>query len=404
MKHIILFDDENRDNLLPLVYTRPVSDLRIGILRISEKWAKNLNAQVSYITQDYLSKKFPIAINSDNLIINGALLPNPKILALIKQLGIGEAILFHDRLVAARIDEHQFNQLIQDKPIDELDGIEIDEDSEPVFVNQLWDLFRLNGDEIIRDFELLAKSRKSVPLPKHVAQFGDQPVFVEEGAILRPCTINTEEGPVYIGKNAEVMEGVSIRGPFSMGEHSVLKMGAKVYSNSSMGEYCKVGGEINNVNFHSYSSKAHDGFLGNAVIGAWCNLGADSNNSNLKNNYAKVKLWNYPAGSFVDTGLQFCGLIMGDHTKCGINTMFNTGTVIGVSSNIFGSGFPRNFIPSFSWGGASGYKTFTVGKALETAEIVMRRRNLEMNEIEEAIIRKVYEISGEYRAWETNKK
>lgn len=403
MKHIILFDDEHRDNLLPLVYTRPVSELRLGILSISEKWAKSLNSAVSYITQDYLSKKYPIAINNDNLIINGALLPNKKMVELIRQLGKGEAILFHNRLIAARIDQLQFQQLIQDNPIDELVGIEIDESSEPLFINSLTDLFTLNGEEIKKDFELLTKGRTSGSIPKHVIHYGDHPVFIEEGAVLRPCTINTEEGPVYIGKSAEIMEGVIVRGPFSMGEQSVLKIGAKVYSNSSLGAHCKIGGEINNVNIHSYSSKAHDGFLGNAVIGSWCNIGADSNNSNLKNNYAKVKLWNYPSGRFLDTGLQFCGLVMGDHSKCGINTMFNTGTVIGVSANIFGSGFPRNFVPSYSWGGAAGYSTFSIEKALETARVVMGRRELNLSLEDESILREVFELSASYRPWDKRK-
>ena len=358
MKHIILFDDEFRDQLLPLTYTRPVADLRVGILTIAEKWGLELNAEISYITQDYLAEKYPIKINDDNLIINGSLLPQKEILALIDQLDRSEAILHNDRLIAARLDYKQFDQLIKDEPIVELKGIELESGDQLSFINNCWDIFVKNGSQIVADFERLTKGKKSTSLPDQVFCFGDHPVFVSKGAKIRPCTINTEQGPVFIGENAEIMEGCVIRGPFSLGANSVLKIGTKVYSNSSIGPFCKVGGEINNVVLHSYSNKGHDGFLGNAVIGSWCNLGADTNNSNLKNHYAPVKLWSYPESRFIDTGLQFCGLIMGDHSKSGINTMFNTGTVMGVACNIFGSGFPRNFVPSFSWGGNHGYKTF----------------------------------------------
>lgn len=400
MKHIILFDDEYRDKLLPLVYTRPVSDLRVGILRIFEKWEYELDAHASFITQDYLSEKFQIEINDDNLIINGALLPNAEMVALIGQLDPSEAILYNDRLIAARLNRHQFDQLINDEAIETLIGIELDEESKLNFIDNTWDIFAKNGAEIEIDFNRIVKSRVSEQLPDHVMQFGSHPIFIESGAKIRPCIFNSEEGPIYIGKNAEIMEQSVIRGPFSLGDESVLKIGTKVYSGSTIGPYSKVGGEINNVVLHSYSNKGHDGFLGNAAIGSWCNLGADTNNSNLKNNYASVKLWSYPEGRFINTGLQFCGLVMGDHSKCGINTMFNTGTVIGVNANIFGSGFPRNFIPSFSWGGSTGYKTFQIDKALETAEIMMKRRSIDLNAVEKSILENVFKISSEYRRWD----
>ena len=218
------------------------------------------------------------------------------------------------------------------------------------------------------------------------------------------CVINASNGPVYIGRNAEIMEGCLVRGPFAMGEGSVLKMGAKVYGPTALGPYCVVGGEVNNICMQGYSNKGHDGFLGNAVLGEWCNIGADSNCSNLKNNYEDVKVWNYSTGRFDRSGQQFCGLIMGDHSKCGINTMFNTGTVVGVSANIFGAGFPRQFVPDFAWGGASGFITYKLDAACKTAALVMPRRKKEFDEVEKGIMEAVFSKSSSYRNWETSEK
>lgn len=400
MRNIILFDDENRDHFLPLVYTKPVCELRCGILTIREKWEIYLSSKSSFITQDYLMGKYPIEVSNDNWIINGSLLPNPRIVQLILSLEMNEAILSEGELLAARLDYAQFDLLNNDKPIEEISGIELTKGDSYSKISQLSDLFMLNGQQIEADFDLITKNRKSEELSNTNTVIGGHPVFLEKGASVECAVLNTIEGPIYIGKDATVMEGSLIRGPFAMNANSVLKMGSKVYEDCTLGPHCKVGGEINNVIFTAYSSKSHDGFLGNSVIGEWCNFGADSNNSNLKNNYATVKLWNYPTKRFKSTDLQFCGLIMGDHSKCGINTMFNTGTVIGVSCNLFGSGFPRNYVPSFSWGGASGYTTYAISKALDTAERAMERRDLPLTKEDREILQHVFESSSEYRPWE----
>lgn len=400
MRNIILFDDENRDQFLPLVYTKPVCELRSGILTIREKWEIYLSSKSSSITQDYLVGKYPISVSNDNYIINGALLPNPRIVKLILSLEMNEAILSEGELLAARLDYAQFDLLNNDKPIEEISGIELPKGNNYSKISQLSDLFKLNGRQIEADFDLLTKNRESEEISSSNTILGSHPVFVEKGASIECAVLNSTEGPIYIGRDATVMEGSMIRGPFAMNATSVLKMGSKVYEECTLGPYCKVGGEINNVIFTGFSSKSHDGFLGNSVIGEWCNFGADSNNSNLKNNYTTVKLWNYPTQQFKSTDLQFCGLIMGDHSKCGINTMFNTGTVVGFSANIFGSGFPRNFVPSFSWGGASGYSTYAFNKAMDTVEKVMVRRDQSLTEVDRAIFKHVFDNTAEYRPWE----
>jgi UDP-N-acetylglucosamine diphosphorylase/glucosamine-1-phosphate N-acetyltransferase len=263
-----------------------------------------------------------------------------------------------------------------------------------------YQIFSYNGDEIKRDFELLATDRQSHSLSDTNKVVGKNPIFIEEGCQIECCTFNTQDGPIYIGKNSLIMEGSLIRGPFAMGEKSVIKMGAKIYGHTTIGPGCKVGGEVQNVVFQANSNKAHDGYLGNSVIGEWCNIGAGTDNSNLKNNYEEVKLWSYIKEGFEKTGLQFCGLIFGDHSKCAIGTTFNTGTVVGVSANIFGSGFPRNFIPSFAWGGHSGFKTYQLPKAIETAERVMERRGLKLSDVDKKILEFTFLESAKYRTWE----
>lgn len=399
MKNVILFDNEVWDNLLPLTYTRPVGELRVGILTIQEKWEKWADTKVSFITQEHLSQKYPMTIEADNFVINGSLLPLPGICKLIEQLELNEALLHNDELIAARLNESQFNRLIQDEEIEELQGFDIG-DTPLLKINNLWDIFSNNDQAINLDFELLTKNRTSQPLSDTNQATAPENIFLEPGATVEHATLNASKGPIYIGKNAEIMEGCIIRGPLAMNENSILKMGAKIYGATTLGPYCKVGGEVNNVVFTGYSNKGHDGFLGNSVIGEWCNLGADTNASNMKNNYSEVKLWNYATQRFGKTGLQFCGLIMADHAKCGINTMFNTGTVIGVSANIFGGGYPRNFIPSFSWGGDQKYTTYTLAKALDTARIMMKRRDKELTEIDQQILQNIFEADQSYRSWE----
>ncbi|RMG85869.1 MAG: glucose-1-phosphate thymidylyltransferase, partial [Bacteroidetes bacterium] len=310
-----------------------------------------------------------------------------------------EALLHEGELIIARLDNRQFEVLMHEDEIEELASFETN-NLDLFRIKNLWDITRFNARAIQLDFDLLTANRTSAPISATNRILGEENIFMEPGARVEFATINATAGPVYIGKDAEIMEGALIRGPFAMGEHAVVKMGAKIYGATTLGPWCKVGGEVSNSVLFGYSNKGHDGFLGDSVIGEWCNIGADTNNSNLKNNYTEVKLWNYPAGRFIKTGQQFCGLFMGDHSKCGINTMFNTGTVVGVSANIFGDGFPRNFIPSFAWGGAAGFTTFKTDKAFETAEAMMRRRNKTLDTLDRVILLKVFEESAHWRAWE----
>lgn len=399
MANIILFDNETREHLLPFTFTRPVCELRIGILTIREKWERWLNASAFYITQDYLAEKYRIEYEEENYLINGSVLPSEQLCRLIRQMEIGDAFLSNDELIVAKLDGDQMDQLIHDDDFGDLRAYDL-ENTEYLKINHLWDLFRLNADALRSDFQLITQGRTSQPLSPTNRYIGEEHIFLEEGAKVEFATLNATTGPIYIGKNAEIMEGCIIRGGLALCEGAILKMGAKIYGAATFGPYCKVGGEVNNSILLGYSNKGHEGFLGNSVLGEWCNIGADTNTSNLKNNYDEVKLWNYSEGRFVPTGQQFCGLFMGDHSKCGINTMFNTGTVVGVSANVFGDGFPRNFIPSFAWGGASGFQTFRIEKAYETVERVMARRNRTFEIEDRLILLRVYEDSQKWRVWE----
>jgi len=386
----ILFDGTVRNQLLPFTYTRPVADIRIGILTIREKWEKHLGYTTTTITEDYLADKWPLVELSENVMINASYLPTPNLVTMIKSMEANQAIFDGDEAIAFYVKE--------DQEVD-FDTYEvIDYTFQDLFrIEHTWDIFSKNGRAIQEDFELLTAGRTSQPILESVHCMNRDQIFLEEGAIIEVGILNATNGPIYLGKNSEVMEGSIIRGPFGLGEYSTVKLGAKIYGPTSTGPYCKIGGEINNSVFFGYSSKGHDGFLGNAVLGEWCNIGADSNNSNLKNNYAAVKLWDYESGRFANTGLQFCGLMMGDHSKCGINTMFNTGTVIGVACNIYGSGFPRNFIPSYYWGGAGGFVTHQPKKAFETARIAMARRDITLSLMDETLLTQVFEDTSKYR-------
>lgn len=386
----ILFDSEVRDNLLPLTYTKPVADLRIGILSLREKWDSMLNTNSSTKTQEYLSKKYPLVVADNNIYIDASFIPTPTLVNMVKGLKENQAIYYKDSLVS------YFTTKSQEVDLDSVEVLSY-EASDLLQITQVYELFSLNDKAIAQDFTFLTEGRISQPIPSHVFTVNPENIFIEEGATLLNCSLNASEGPIYIGANSTVMEGVHIRGAFALCEHAVVKMGAKIYGATSIGPHCRVGGEVSNSVMLGYSNKGHDGFLGNSVLGEWCNIGADTNSSNLKNNYASVRLWNYPAAKFLETNLQFCGLIMGDHSKCGINTMFNTGTLVGVSANIYGSGFPRNFIPSFSWGGATGTTTYNLDKVYEVAEIVMQRRGVIFDEIEKDILGKVFELTQDFR-------
>jgi UDP-N-acetylglucosamine diphosphorylase/glucosamine-1-phosphate N-acetyltransferase len=385
--NIILFDDQSRSQLLPLTFTRPIAELRIGMLSIKEKWQYIFpNAKISYQTEEYLQEKYPLLKSNLNYWINASVLPNPDFIQNIQNLSENSAIE-HNGILLAKFS----SELSSDSNKQEANF-------EFQYLNALPQIFSWNDKECRADFLHLTKAKKSQSLNASNTLIGNaDQLFIEDGAIVNASILNTNAGPIYIAKDAEVMEGSMVRGPFYLGEHSQTKMGTKIYGATSIGPHCKVGGELNNVVIFGFSNKAHDGFLGNAVIGEWCNIGADSNNSNLKNNYAEVKLWNYKSNNFKKTGLQFCGLIMGDHAKCGINTMFNTGTVVGVASNVFGAGFPRNFIADFSWGGAQGMEVYQLNKVFEVASKVFERRGLEFNEVEKNILLNIFESTKEYR-------
>ncbi len=393
MQNFILFDDSAWHKLLPLTFTRPVCEIRVGILTIREKWERSLHSKLFFITQDYLQEKFPVNSGFSNTLINGSVLPNAELIKAIQNLQPGQYLTSNNVVLACfpekgipgitTILEYCKQKVVFESPF--------------IRIEFPWHIFEKNGEALIADFEMLTKGRKSQPISKTNQIAGENNIFLEEGAKVEFAIINAATGPVYVGADAEIMEGSIVRGPLALCEHSALKMGCKIYGPTTIGPYSKVGGEVNNSVIFGYSNKAHDGFLGNAVLGEWCNLGADTNNSNLKNNYDKVKLWSYSEERFISTGLQFCGLIMGDHSKSGINTMFNTGTVVGVSANIFGDGFPRNFIPSFSWGGPQGYMVYTPEKALKTAEIVYNRRGFPLPETDKKILNHIFLVTEKYR-------
>ena len=385
----ILFDGTVRNALLPFTFTRPVADIRVGILTIREKWEKHLGYTTTTLTEEYLMDKYPMVEMEENIMINASFLPNDVLTEMIKSLEENQAIFYNDEVVAFYSKDNQ------EVDFDTFEIIEFNE--ECLRIEHTWDIFSKNDAALREDFELITEGRHSQPIPKSVNVLSPENIFIEEGAKLEFVTLNASTGPIYIGKNAEIMEGSVIRGPFALCDNGRVKLATKVYGATTVGPHSVIGGEVNNSVLFGYSNKGHDGFLGNSVLGEWCNIGADSNNSNLKNNYEEVKLWSYETEGFAKTGLQFCGLMMGDHSKCGINTMFNTGTVVGVSANIFGSGFPRNFVPSFSWGGASGFTTYMTNKAFQTAKIVMARRQVDFTEEDAKILEHVFEETKKYR-------
>ena len=391
----VIFFEDKREKFLPLVYTKPIAKLRVGILTVEEKWIKqfskhNITPIISYITEDYLSDKFSLIEDKENIFINARFFPNERLVNfIIDNLIADEAIISDGSLVASKCTMEQFrakSYYIKD----------YNESFISIELKNVADIFSKNGLAIEQDFELLTKGRKSAQISPTNTVIGDD-IFLEEGAKVEASVLNSSSGPIYIGENAEIMEGSLVRGPLAMCENSALKMGAKIYGATTIGRYSKVGGEVNNCVIQDYSNKGHDGFLGNSVIGEWCNLGADTNTSNLKNNYGEVKLWSYEIEELENSGLQFCGLIMGDHSKCGINTMYNTGTVVGVSSSVFDGGFPPKFIPSYSWGGASGFVECKLEKMFEVAETVMARREIKLEENEKAILTAIFEMTAKFR-------
>lgn len=402
----ILFDDATRGDMLPLTFIRPVADIRIGITTIREKWEHFLGAPTSTLTERYLATKYPLVKGMSNVLINGSVIPNKELVKQINSLKPDESLVAGDYIIALHVVEKDLDDIdsIESSRVEEVEKREVEGLSEitctvpHVKLSYPWEIFARNSEVLAADIPMLINRRKSRKLSLTNRLIAEENIYVEEGVKAEHVIINASDGPVYIGKNAEIMEGAMIRGPVAICEGAIVKMGAKIYGPTTIGPYSKVGGELNNVVFFGYSNKAHDGFLGNAVVGEWCNFGADTNNSNLKSTYDEVRMWNYPQERFVPTGLTFCGLIMGDHSKCGINTMFNTGTVVGTCANILGHGYQRNFIPSFSWGNSvTGYTTFEIQKAIDIAKVVMQRRNREFTEIDDAIFRSIYNLTISYR-------
>lgn len=396
MEHIILFDNEVRDRLLPLTYNRPVSELRVGMLTIKEKWEQWMGCKASYITQDYLAEKFPIDKSGTNLVINGSVLPSDQLCTLIRQMDFNQAYLKGEELIVAKLDAEQLNKLVNDEDISEIEGHDI-ENTSFLKLDNLWDIVQLNEKALRSDFELMTRGKRSRLLSRTNQVLGGEQVFVEEGASVECSILNATSGPIYIGKNATILEGSILKGPIAVMDSALVKMGAKIYGATTIGPTCTVGGEIKNSVLFGYSNKAHDGYLGDSVIAEWCNLGAGTSNSNLKNNYSSVRLWNYAEEEFVSSGCQFVGLFMGDHSKCGIQTAFNTGTVVGVGANIFGTGLQPKHIPSFAWGGGQTFETHELAKAFETMELVMQRKNVAFSTEDRLIYLKIYEDTTPYR-------
>ncbi|MBT8187445.1 MAG: GlmU family protein [Croceitalea sp.] len=386
----ILSDGNHREALLPFTYTRPIADIRFGILTIRDKWEAFLGKKTSSLSEPYLEKKYPLRCEEQNVVIAASYLPNAELVKIVQELHLGEAVLCEGEVVAYATTNPKQNFSLSDYKSVAYNGVGLT-------IKHTWDIFAKNAEALQADYDLLTKGRKSQPISETNTVIEPDNIFLEEGAKVECSILNASTGPIYIGKNAEIMEGCVIRGGLALCDNATLKMGAKIYGASTFGPHCKAGGEINNAVLFAYSNKGHDGFLGNSVLGEWCNIGADSNTSNLKNNYAEVKLWDYKTEGFAKTGLQFCGLMMGDHSKCGINTMFNTGTVVGVSANIFGSNFPRNFVPSFSWGGAAGFTNYLPRKAFETAKAMMDRRGVDFDQTEQDILQEVHDMTKRWR-------
>lgn len=394
--NVILFDDPLiRVELFPFTMTRPTGNIRVGIQTIDEKWHSWLGVRPSFLTEPYLQHKFPLHPDSDNLLINGSICPDDKLVSAIERLKDGETLVAGDLIIASRSNATVWPVLPERRSIPYGEGL--------VLINKPWKIFMENATQISADLARITQGRVSSEIDdRHTIVYGKENLFVEEGVTTRACIINAERGPVYLGKNSTIHEGAIVRGAFALCEGSEVNVGAKIRGDTTIGPFSKVGGEVAAAMIYGYSNKAHDGYLGCSVVGEWCNIGADSNTSNLKNNYETVKAWNHATAEFQDTGLQFCGLMMGDHSKCGINSMFNTGTVVDVFANVFGEGFLRSYIPSFTWGGTHQLTTYKLEKALETLKRVMERRHVQPTEIDTGILTRVYEQTAHQRHWDTH--
>lgn len=399
MTNIILFDSDIRDHLLPLTYFRPVGELRVGILSIREKWEHWMGNKVSYITEDHLTDHYQLEIGEENLVINASVLPSGPLCRLLRNMEFSDAYVHNDELIAAKLDRKQLQKLINDEEVDALHTLPL-EDIELHKINRLSDLIQLNALALESDFHLLTAGRTSQPLSSSNRVIAPERIFLEEGAIVEGATLNARSGPIYIGAHAEVMEGASIRGATAIGAYSKVKMGAQLYGATTIGPWCRVGGEIEQSIFQGYSNKAHHGFLGHSFIAEWCNIGAGTSVSNLRNDYQEIKLWNYATTSFEPTGQQFCGLVLGDHARLGINMMINTGTSIGIASNLYGSHYPRNFIPPFTESGSATINTYDLEHAVRSMEQMMARRQKMLSVPDRLTIIRLFEETASLRSWE----
>lgn len=400
--NLIIFDPADiRNNLLPFTFTRPVAEIRVGMLPFSEKWKLALQLSPSYITEPYLQDKFPFKVAEENYLINGAVSPDEKLIRAIEQLKFGEGLEHEGLFIGGKCDARTAEEIKKNPHLINAHFNLVSCSSDITVIRNLWDIFTFNKREIDKDFRIITKGRTSAPInDKYTHLYGEENIFIEEGAIIKSAILNAENGPIYIGKNVEVMEGAIIRGSFAILEGSVIAMGSKIRGDTTVGPFCKIGGEVSNSVIFGYSNKGHEGYLGNSVLGEWCNLGADTNTSNLKNNYSNVKIWSHKQNELIDTGRQFCGLMMADYTRCGINTMFNTGTITGVGANIYGGGFMPKFIPSFSWCDGQSLSSYRMEKFLETAEIILGRRNKILNNEEKNILSHIFEQTRKFRTWE----
>lgn len=405
--HLVFYDDPGLNlKFWPLCQTRPLASLRVGILRIEEKWQHYAEFDsASHLCSPDLSSLFPLRAKSKLLLVGGSILPDPKLVEFLRNLDPGQiAFTQEQEFIGLRTDDlDSFLSDLNELSIQNLYSHQSWETvlypAEVSSLKHLWQIFQKNGTELIQDFNILTAGRQSAPISKTNNVLGDR-IFLEDGVQMEYCTVNSTTGPVYIGRNCELMEGTTIRGPLAMLDQSSTKMGTRIYGPTTIGPASRIGGEIQNIVIQGYSNKAHDGYLGNSILGEWCNIGADSNASNLKNTYQEVKIWSYMNESFIKTDTIFCGLIMGDHAKCGINTMFNTGTVVGLGANIFGAGFPRQFIPDFAWGGATGFSTFSYDQFIETARTVMSRRNVNLLPEQEKLYKSIFDQTAKFRSWE----
>ncbi len=385
----ILFDGAVREALFPFTFTRPVADIRVGILTIREKWERFLRLTTTTLTEEYLEEKYPMLEFEQNIFIDASYLPNEAFFTAVKGLKKNQAVFCEGEVLAFYSEQDQ-----EEIDFDLYEAIEVENVKK---IYHKWDLFLLNAYAINQDYKLLTQDEISEPIPSHVYAVNKEQIFIEPGVVLNSCVLNASDGPIYIAKNAVVLDGALIRGPFSLGEGAVLKMGAKIYGATTIGPNCKIGGEVKNSVVFGNSNKGHEGYLGNSVVGEWCNFGADTNVSNLKNTYSSVRLWNYEQEEYEKTEQVFCGLMMADHSKTSINTMFNTGTVVGVSVNVFGANTPEKFVPSFSWSGNKVQDVYNLKKALRTAKKMMQLSGEEISEQDIKILTHVFEITKKYR-------